>query len=58
MFLKRIESHLDFAKLVYRSLPYVFWAGFISLIFVVASFTTSAIGRTLLGICIGLGLSL
>ncbi|NPA96681.1 MAG: hypothetical protein GXO32_03665 [Crenarchaeota archaeon] len=56
--LRRVEEHLHFARLVYRSLPYVFWAGFIPLIFVASSFTTSAVGRTLLGVCIGLGLSI
>ncbi len=56
--LKRVEEHLDFARLVYRSLPFVFWAGFIPLLYIAASLATSSIGQTALGISIGISLSL
>ncbi len=56
--LKRVEEHLDFARLIYRSLPFVFWAGFIPLLYIAASLATSSIGQTALGISIGISLSL
>ncbi len=56
--LKRVEEHLDFARAVYRSLPFVFWAGFIPLLYITTSLVTNAAGQTALGISIGISLSL
>ncbi len=56
--LRQVEKHLDFARLIYRSLPFVFWAGFIPLLYIAASLATSSIGQTALGISIGISLSL
>ena len=56
--LKRVEEHLDFARLVYRSLPFVFWAGLIPLLYVAASLATSGTGQLAVGIGVGASLSL
>ena len=56
--LKMVEKHLDFARLVYRSLPFVFWAGVIPLLYIVASFIPGTGKQTALGLGISVGLTL
>ncbi|MCE4600107.1 MAG: hypothetical protein F7C38_00875 [Desulfurococcales archaeon] len=56
--LKIVEKHLDFARLVYRSLPFVFWAGVIPLLYIVTSFVPGVGKQTALGLGIGAGLAL
>ena len=53
-----IEKHLDFARLVYRSLPFVFWAGVIPLLYIAASFMPGTARQTALGLGVSAGLSL
>ncbi len=57
-YLRRVEKHIDFARMAYRSMPFIFWAAFIPLIYVGASLLTSSIGELAVGVGIGLGLSL
>ena len=54
----QVEEHLNFARLIYRSVPFVFWAGFIPLLYIATSLATSHAGQTALGISIGISLSL
>ncbi len=56
--LRMIEKHLDFARLVYRSLPFVFWAGVIPLLYIAASFMPGTGKQTALGLGISVGLTL
>ena len=56
--LKIVEKHLDFARLVYRSLPFVFWAGVIPLLYIVTSFVPGVGEQTALGLGISAGLAL
>ncbi len=48
--LRMIERHLDFARLVYRSLPFVFWAGVIPLLYIATSFIPGTGKQAALGL--------
>ncbi len=56
--LRMVEKHLDFARLVYRSLPFAFWAGLIPLLYVALSFAPGAERQAALGLGVSAGLSL
>ncbi len=54
----RVEKHLEFARLVYRSLPFLFWSGFIPLIYIASLFMPGDLSQNALALGIGLGLSI
>jgi len=57
-YLEKIEEHIDFARRIHRGMPFIFWAGFIQLIYTFASFLTNSISELAVGIGIGLALSI
>ena len=57
-YLEKIEQHIDFARRIHRGMPFIFWAGFIPLIYTFASLLTNSISELAAGIGIGLALSI